>query len=117
LPVAAKPTVLLDEADLFLPPRPGPSTMRSTASTLGMRLLSSRERETRYLCSRAYSRAEIVYLSVFRRIGSVAAATDSARRGGAGAGAGAGLLDEDAMLGPAGLALAGEAMTLDVPCQ
>ena len=40
-------------------------------STDGARRLSVRDREMTYLCSREYSRAEIVYRKALRRIGSV----------------------------------------------
>lgn len=45
--------------------------MLCTVSTVGARFFSARDRDMTYLWRRAYSRAEIVYRSALRRIGSV----------------------------------------------
>ena len=51
--------------------------MRWTASTLGARFFSTRERDSTYLCSVAYSRAEMVYRNALRRTGSAVAFADT----------------------------------------
>jgi hypothetical protein len=62
----------------------GPSTILSTVATLGAARLRTLDRERTYLCSVAYSFAEIVYRNAFRRTGSTApplAATEPRGRG------------------------------------